>query len=170
MDQLFEITSPKKRFNANEIQFDGKYPYVARGCNNNGIRGYITEDEQYLNNGNTISFGQDTVTVFYQKHPYFTGDKIKIMTFQKGELTMDTACYFITAIRKAFQGFIWGQSSFNEKVINNMEILLPVAENGDIDYGFIMSFITAQKKMVIKDILDCKRNEISACKRICCSD
>lgn len=34
--------------------------------NNNVQRGYIIEDEKYLNEGNTISFGQDTATAYYQ--------------------------------------------------------------------------------------------------------
>ena len=38
--------------------FGGVYPYVARGESNNGIKGYITEDINYLNDGNTISFGR----------------------------------------------------------------------------------------------------------------
>ena len=78
--ELFEINSYKKRFDANKVVISevGK-PYVVRTSLNNGVRGYINEDEQYLNEGNTISFGQDTATMFYQEKPYFTGDKIKIV-------------------------------------------------------------------------------------------
>lgn len=47
---------------------------------NNGCRGFIEQDLIYLNAANTISFGQDTATMFYQEHPYFTGDKIKILS------------------------------------------------------------------------------------------
>ena len=46
---------------------------------NNGQKGFINEDESFLNDGNTISFGQDTATMYYQEFPYFTGDKIKIV-------------------------------------------------------------------------------------------
>ena len=98
----------KKRFNANTVQFNGKYPYVVRSSQNNGIRGYITQDEKYLNSGNTISFGQDTATIFYQEKPYFTGDKIKIMTYLDRKLTPEIACYLLAVMRKAFQDFTWG--------------------------------------------------------------
>ena len=65
---LFEINTYKKRFDANKVKiFDsGDFPYVVRTGLNNGIKGYINEDEQFLNEGNTISFGQDTATMFYQ--------------------------------------------------------------------------------------------------------
>ena len=81
-ERLFDIASPKKRFNANTVTFGGKYPYVVRSSVNNGIRGYITQDICYLNAAKTITFGQDTATIFYQEKPYFTGYKIKIMTYR----------------------------------------------------------------------------------------
>ena len=50
IDEVFYITTPAKKFNANTVKFNGKYPYVARGESNNGIRGYITENEKGIFN------------------------------------------------------------------------------------------------------------------------
>ena len=83
LGDLFDIQTTKKKFNATDVKFEGKFPYVARGDKNNGIKGYINQNIIYLNSGNTISFGQDTATMFYQKNPYFTGDKIKIFIFNE---------------------------------------------------------------------------------------
>lgn len=141
LGDVFEIYSPKKRFNANAVQFGGKYPYVARGSSNNGIRGYITEDEQYLSPAKSLSFGQDTATVFYQPDAYFTGDKIKVMILKKRELSDELAQYFITVITKAFSTFAWGQSSFNEKILNTTEIVLPVIESPDADHEYTVDDI-----------------------------
>jgi len=165
-DRLFDITTTKKKFNANCIKFGGKYPYVARSSINNGIRGYITEDEQYLNNANTISFGQDTATMFYQEKPYFTGDKIKIMTYREKELDKNLACYLIAVMKKAFQNFSWGQSSFNETILKNIEIEIPIATNNEIDYKFIDTFINAQQKLAIKSVVDWRDQEINITKGI----
>lgn len=159
--RLFEITSPKKRFNANTVTFDGEYPYVARSSTNNGIRGYITQDMKYLNDGHTISFGQDTATIFYQDRPYFTGDKIKIMTYRERNLTSELACYLIASMRKAFQAFSWGETSFNENILKNIEIALPITNDGSIDYDFIDTFIKAQEKIAIKCVVDWKNRIIS---------
>lgn len=136
LGDVFEIYSPKKRFNANAVQFGGKYPYVARGSSNNGIRGWITEDEQYLSPAKSLSFGQDTATVFYQPDAYFTGDKIKVMVLRNRELNDELAQYFITVITKAFSTFAWGQSSFNEKILKTTEIVLPVIESPDPNYEY----------------------------------
>ena len=74
---------------------------------NNGVRGYLQEDSQYLNDGNTISFGQDTATMFYQEKPYFAGDKIKIVKPKFEEFNKLLAMYFITSMRGSFSSFSW---------------------------------------------------------------
>lgn len=141
LGDVFEIYSPKKRFNANTVHFDGKYPYVARGSSNNGIRGYITEDERYLSPAKSLSFGQDTATVFYQPDAYFTGDKIKVMVLRNHELNDELAQYFITVIMKAFSAFAWGQSSFNEKILKATKIMLPIIESPDPDHEYTVEDI-----------------------------
>ena len=141
LGDVFEIYSPKKRFNANAVQFGGKYPYVARGSSNNGIRGYITEDVQYLNPAKSLSFGQDTSTVFYQPDAYFTGDKIKVMVLRNHELNDELAQYFITVITKTFSTFAWGQSSFNEKILKATKIVLPVIKLPDPNHEYTVNDI-----------------------------
>ena len=141
LGDVFEIYSPKKRFNANAVQFGGKYPYVARGSSNNGIRGYITEDVQYLSPAKSLSFGQDTATVFYQPDAYFTGDKIKVMVLRNHELNDELAQYFITVITKAFSTFAWGQSSFNEKILKSTKIVLPVIKSPDPNHEYTVDDI-----------------------------
>ena len=163
---LFNIYSPKKRFNANTVQFGGKYPYVARGSSNNGIRGFITEDEQYLSPAKSLSFGQDTATVYYQPDAYFTGDKIKVMVLNNRELTPELAEYFIAAIAKAFSNFAWGQNSFNESIIKSTEIVLPVKSDGTPDFDYMERYIRAVEKLAIADVVRYKDRMIAAAKQV----
>lgn len=162
---LFNIYSPSKRFNANIIRFGGKYPYVARGSSNNGIRGYITEDERYLSPAKSLSFGQDTATVFYQPNAYFTGDKIKVMVLNNHELTPELAEYFVAVISKAFSTFAWGQSSFNENIIKQMKILLPITSTGKPDFDYMERYITALEKQTIADVVRYKDKIIEETKK-----
>ena len=144
LGDVFDIYSPKKRFNANTVTFGGKYPYVARGSANNGIRGYITEDENYLSPAKSLSFGQDTATVFYQSSAYFTGDKIKVMKLKGHELNNRLGVYFIAVITKVFSTFAWGQNSFNEKIIKSQIISLPVVEHSDPNHEYTVDDIDWQ--------------------------
>ena len=139
---MFTVSSYKKRFDANKVTVSefGKFPYVVRTSLNNGIKGYIDEDEQFLNEGNTISFGQDTATMFYQEKTYFTGDKIKIVKSKDKRFNKNNAQFFILSMNKAFSSFSWGSSSFNVKIIENQKIQLPT-KKGKIDYLFMENFI-----------------------------
>lgn len=165
-DGLFDIYAPQKRFNANTITFGGKYPYVARGSSNNGIRGYITEDTKYLSPAKSLSFGQDTATVYYQPDAYFTGDKIKVMVLKDRELTPELAEYFISVISRAFSTFAWGQSSFNENIIKGMKIVLPVKSDDTPDFDYMERYIRAMEKVVIADVVKYKDRVIETTKKV----
>jgi hypothetical protein len=151
--KLFEINSYKKRFDANKVVISeiGK-PYVVRTALNNGIRGYIKEDGQFLNEGNTISFGQDTATMFYQEKPYFTGDKIKIIKSKDNRFNKLNGLFFIATMTKSFSSFSWGGSSFNVKIIRDQLMKLPT-KNQKPNYELMQTLISAIQKLVIKDVV-----------------
>jgi hypothetical protein len=143
LGDLFEVNSYKKRFDANKVNvsINGKFPYVVRMSSNNGQKGFINEDQIFLNDGNTISFGQDTATMFYQEVPYFTGDKIKILKAKDKRFNKKNAQFFISTMMKSFSSFSWGRSSFSVKSIENQKITLPISKNDEIDYEVMESFI-----------------------------
>lgn len=143
LGEIFEVVSYKKRFDANKVHVyeTGQYPYIVRMEANNGQKGYIDEDIRFLNDGNTISFGQDTATVFYQEKPYFTGDKIKILKPKSHEFCKNNAQFFIAAMNLSFSSFSWGSSSFNMEVIKDVKLTLPSTFDGKIDFAFMDSFM-----------------------------
>ncbi len=144
---LFDVISYKKRFDANKVTLTEKgYPYVVRQSTNNGIKGLICEDEKYLNDGNTISFGQDTATIFYQETQYFTGDKIKILKPKDKRFNQRNALFFITIMCRAFSNFTWGNQSFSVHTIEGQTIYLPLSHSGAIDFAFMDSFVCDLKK------------------------
>ena len=151
---LFDFLTSKKRFDANKVKIleNGNYPYIVRTSLNNGTKGYLNENEEYLNSGNTISFGQDTATIFYQKEPYFTGDKIKIVKAKDDLFNAKNALYFLTSMNKSFQVYSWGSSSFNVDILSKEKMFLPL-QNNSLNYPFMETFISAIQKLVIKDVV-----------------
>lgn len=164
--ELFEVDSSKKRFDANKVEIEevGE-PYIVRTALNNGIRGYINEDKEFLNEGNTISFGQDTATMFYQKKPYFTGDKIKIVKSRNDKFNKINAQFFIAAMTKSFSSFSWGSSSFNVKIINNQPLNLPT-QNNQPNYDQMQTLISAIQKIVIKDVVEYARRKVEGMREV----
>src|SRR5699024_1613013 len=165
-DGLFNIMPTKKKINANTITFGGKYPYVARGESQNGIRGYINFDENYLNPEKTISFGQDTATMFYQPKAYFTGDKIQVFSLNDkyGKLNESIALYLIAAVKRALVNFAWGQSSFALEVISELNVMLPVDKYDRLNLNYMENYIRAVEKLTIKDVVEYKDKMIALTK------
>lgn len=166
ISDLFFVETPKRRFNANAVKFGGAHPYVVRTSLNNGRRGTIVADEIWLNPGNTISFGQDTATIFYQGEPYFTGDKIKVMRFRHGEFDERIACFLLAVMRKSFSTFTWGTSSFDEKVLKAVKVSVPITDANSIDIEFMSLFIRAIIKRTIRGVVAWKDREIAATKKV----
>ncbi|WP_229766442.1 restriction endonuclease subunit S [Helicobacter pylori] len=159
----------KKRFDANKVNIYASktkdtYPYVVRTSLNNGIRGYLKENTSFLNAGNTISFGQDTATMFYQEKPYFTGDKIKILRCKNPNFNKINALFFIISLTKAFRNFSWGSVSFSVSIIENQNISLPTNQHGEIDFNFMHTLINALMKQTIQGVVQYSSAKIQAAK------
>ncbi len=167
LGDLFEVRSYKKRFDANKVIIldKGEHPYIVRKSVNNGIRGFIDEDTTFLNEGNTISFGQDTATSFYQEQPYFTGDKIKILKAKFDGFKKENAQFFISAITRSFSKFSWGSSSYSIDIISNQTIVLPVL-NDKPDMKYIEIITKAIAKLAIKDVVQYTDKRIEATKAV----
>ena len=172
---MFEILTYKKRFDANKVELveNCGHPYVVRTSSGNGQKGFIDEDEIYLNDGNTISFGQDTATMYYQEVPYFTGDKIKILKSKLSRFGKTNAQFFLATMRNSFQNFTWGSSSFNVSIIANQKIQLPLKEKSldfsnpcdnikNIDFDFMESFIRELEEEHIRELEEEHIRELNA--------
>ncbi|WP_131140822.1 restriction endonuclease subunit S [Helicobacter pylori] len=151
LGDLFEVLSSKKIYHANTIkihdtQIENSYPYVVRAATNNGIKGFIIDDPTFANEKNTLSFAQDTFTVFYQKQPYFTGNKVKILK-PKFAFKSPKILYFISAILQfILKPLTWGLGSTTESIAE-FKFSLPLKPTAntqtlkDIDFDFMEKFI-----------------------------
>ncbi|GAA9116453.1 hypothetical protein BTM333_04580 [Helicobacter pylori] len=151
LGDLFEVLSSKKIYHANTIkihdtQIENSYPYVVRAATNNGIKGFIVDDPTFANEKNTLSFAQDTFTVFYQKQPYFTGNKVKILK-PKFAFKSPKILYFISAILQfILKPLTWGLGSTTESIAE-FKFSLPLKPTAktqtlkDIDFNFMETFI-----------------------------
>lgn len=145
--KLFKFDSSNGIFHAVNLkifdtQIKGSFPYVVRTSQNNGIKGFIVENKKALNPGNTISFAQDTAEVFYREQPYFTGNKVKIVSFRNKNICLNKsiATFLIPILKSGFRAFSWG-SSFETSLLEKVSISLPQTSDGKIDFDFMESFV-----------------------------
>ncbi|RVY75323.1 restriction endonuclease subunit S [Helicobacter pylori] len=176
LGDLFEVLSSKKIYHANTIkihdtQIENSYPYVVRAATNNGIKGFIIDDPTFANEKNTLSFAQDTFTVFYQKQPYFTGNKVKILK-PKFAFKSPKILYFISAILQfILKPLTWGLGSTTESIAE-FKFSLPLKPTAktqtldDIDFHFMHTFINALMKQTIQGVAQYCGAKIQATKEV----
>ncbi len=174
LGDLFEVLSSKKIYHANTIkihdtQIENSYPYVVRAATNNGIKGFIIDDPTFTNEKNTLSFAQDTFTVFYQKQPYFTGNKVKILK-PKFAFKSPKILYFISAILQfILKPLTWGLGSTTESIAE-FKFSLPLKPTAktqtldDIDFPFMRTLINALMKQTIQGVAEYCSAKIQATK------
>ncbi|MFP6119530.1 restriction endonuclease subunit S [Helicobacter pylori] len=176
LGDLFEVLPSKKIYHANTIkihdtQIESSYPYVVRAATNNGIKGFIIDDPTFANEKNTLSFAQDTFTVFYQKQPYFTGNKVKILK-PKFAFKSPKILYFISAVLQfILKPLTWGLGSTTESIAEfKFSLPLKLTANtqtlDDIDFHFMRTFINALMKQTIQGVAQYCGAKIQATKEI----
>ncbi|WQV16594.1 restriction endonuclease subunit S [Helicobacter pylori] len=172
LGDLFEVLSSKKIYHANTIkihdtQIENSYPYVVRATTNNGIKGFIIDDPTLTNEKNTLSFAQDTFTVFYQKQPYFTGNKVKILK-PKFAFKSPKILHFISAILQfILKPLTWGLGSTTESIAE-FKFSLPLKPTAnaqtlkDIDFNFMEKFIAELEQCRLAELEQCRLAELQA--------
>ncbi len=176
LGDLFEVLSSKKIYHANTIkihdtQIENSYPYVVRAATNNGIKGFIIDDPTFTNEKNTLSFAQDTFTVFYQKQPYFTGNKVKVLK-PKFAFKSPKILHFISAILQfILKPLTWGLGSTTESIAE-FKFSLPLKPTAntqtldDIDFDFMHTLINALMKQTIQGVVQYSGAKIQAAKEV----
>ncbi|MCQ2980366.1 restriction endonuclease subunit S [Helicobacter pylori] len=176
LGDLFEVLPSKKIYHANTIkihdtQIENSYPYVVRATTNNGIKGFIVDDLTFTNEKNTLSFAQDTFTVFYQKQPYFTGNKVKILK-PKFAFKSPKILHFISAILQfILKPLTWGLGSTTESIAE-FKFSLPLKPTAntqtleDIDFDFMHTLINALMKQIIQGVVQYCDAKIQATKEV----
>lgn len=146
----FSILSTASGIDKNKLEAgNGKTPYITRSDLNNGIDSFISEQKTRYNidEGNVITIGLDTQTVFYQPTSFYTGQNIQIIRHPK--LNRYNAMFLIVAIKKLVEKFSWGSYGATLTRLRKSRIYLPATETGEIDFAFMSSFM----KEVEQDIL-----------------
>lgn len=158
---LFNVLSSKAIFHANTIekiypkQVAESLPYVVRSTKNNWVRWYIINDPSLANPWGTLSFAQDTFSVFYQKQNYYTGNKVKVLSPKFDETEDKVMLYIVAAFQKSLSKKTWGLWSTTDS-IEKVELKLPTKNwlntIEDIDFEFMKTFYDELELLCIKEV------------------
>lgn len=146
----FSITATGSGIDKNKlITGEGDTPYITRTDCLNGIDGFIPEQasKYRMDEGNVITIGLDTQTVFYQPKAFYTGQNIQII--RHPQLDKYNAMFIIVAIQKLVERFSWGSYGATLTRLRKSRIYLPANKDGQPDFAFMSSFM----QQVEQDIL-----------------
>lgn len=150
----FSILSTASGIDKNKLETgNGKIPYITRSDLNNGIDSFIPEQKTRYNKdeGNIITIGLDTQTVFYQPTSFYTGQNIQIIRHPK--LNRYNAMFLIVAIKKLVEKFSWGSYGATLTRLRKSRIYLPANEKGEIDFDFMSSFMKKVEQNILQTTL-----------------
>ena len=127
------------------VAFDsGDVPYVTSQAVDNGVAGYISCPDVWLEHGNCLLIGGKTSTVFYQALDFCSNDSHNIACYAKESIS-DRAYLFLQSILSDFlrQHYSWGNSLSMKSLVSD-EIYLPVASDGQPDWAWMEQYMQQQ--------------------------
>lgn len=157
----FSIESTQSGIDKNKLlKEQGNIPYITRTDVTNGIDMFICEQSSKYNvdEGNVITIGLDTQTVFYQPTSFYTGQNIQVIRHPK--LDRYNAQFLIVAIKKLVNKFSWGSYGATLTRLRKSKIYLPVDSNGNIDFQFMSSFMRQIENDILGTTLSIFKNRL----------
>lgn len=151
---LFGIKATKSGIDKNKLNMkEGEIPYITRSEVDNGINLFVSnkQNEKYKKDeGNVITIGLDTQTVFYQKNSFYTGQNIQVL--RNEHLNKYTAMFIIPLLKTQMQKFSWGGNGATLGRLNRTKIMLPI-KNNTIDWQGMEDFIKQKELEKVVEVL-----------------
>ena len=152
---IFQIKATKSGIDKNKLKVseNGKTPYITRSDMDNGINLFVSDEQMpkyKKDDGNVITIGLDTQTVFYQKNSFWTGQNIQVLS--NDNLNYWVAMFIIPLLKIQMKKFAWGSTGATLGRLNRTRIMLPVNSDGLPDWQFMEDFIKQKEQKQIADL------------------
>lgn len=146
---IFDIKATKSGIDKNKLNVEkGNIPYITRSDVDNGINLFVTDDQKKkykMDQGNVITIGLDTQTVFYQANPFFTGQNIQVLS--RDNLNKNISMFIIPLIKIQMEKFNWGGNGATLSRLNRTKIMLPIDKFNNPNWKFMEDYIKQEMKV-----------------------
>lgn len=168
VDEVFNVKNTHNILKSWIKPESGNIPYVTAGESNNSVSTYIEYNRDQIEKGNGIMIGGKTLVITYQENDYFSNDSHNLALYLKNEeeSNENVMLYMVSALFKSLKPiYSWGDSISCKKIKKDV-VILPVKEDGTIDYDYMDKYIKVIKKIVIKNVVIWKDKIIDKTKEI----
>lgn len=164
----FNVVNTHSILKSQVVPDSGNIPYVGAGESNNSIQSYISFDSNFIEKGNSIMIGGKTLVITYQEQDYVSNDSHNLALYYNdvNAPNRNLQLFLVSALYRSLKPkYHWGDSISKTKIKNDI-LMLPINENGSIDYSFINTIISAETKLCINEIMNTKDLEISVTEEV----
>lgn len=140
LSDVFDIDATSSSIDKKKLNGkSGNYPYITRTDKNNGFELFVDVQSKYCTDeGNVISIGLDTQTVFYQNSEFYTGQNIQVLRNQ--QLNKYIALFIIPLLKIQLRKFNWGGNGATLGRLRRLKVVLPTINN-EPDYDFMEKYM-----------------------------
>ena len=122
----------------------GIYNYVTRSGINNGVSGFVDNNNYELNKSNCITIGAEGAIAFYQNKDFVSG--VKVYTLRHEKMNKNIGLFLCTILNKKSSKYSYSNARILDK-IKKEKIFLP-SKNNEPDWEYMDKFIeNVQKAM-----------------------
>ena len=115
-----------------EKEHDHAIAYVTRTDVNNGCKCYvINEKYEDIEDGNAITVGDTTATIYYQENEFICGDHMVVLRSE--HLNKYVGLFITSLLNKERFRYNYGRA-FNKDIIANTRLKLPATQNAQGEY------------------------------------
>lgn len=150
LDELFDISSTQSSIDRNKLTGkSGLTPYITRTDRDNGIDDFIGNQSLYkIDEGNVITIGLDTQTVFYQPSKFYTGQNVQVL--KNDNLNKYVALFIIPLIKVQMVKFNWGGNGATLGRLKKVTIKLPAIDEKTPDYVLMEEYMKQMEQKLLK--------------------
>lgn len=152
----FHVANTHNILKSDVVFGSGTTPYVTASASNNSIVSYISYKQELIEPKNSIMIGGKTLVITYQPNEFFSNDSHNLILRPQNIKGQNESCelYAVAALYKSLAPkYSWGDSISKQKIQID-KVFLPTNTNGEIDYDFMETYISAIKKQIIQQLKD----------------
>ena len=142
----FDVNNSKAyhKSDLKEVKKNG-ISYVSRTNLNNGIESIVKREGVKINKNNTVVFGAENATFFYQPNEYITGNKMYYV--EKSDLNKYSGLFVQMMLNKSIVdcGFGYGKGLTGSRVKKRF-VKLPITSKNEPDYAFMEQFMRQKEQ------------------------
>ena len=153
--EKFDVKNSQNNLKSEVVFESGKTPYVTASEGNNSVVSRISCADNLKESGNSIMIGGKTLIVTYQPEDFVSNDSHNLILYLKdsSKQTENIQLFCTCALYHFLKPiYSWGDSISKTKIQKDV-FSLPITSQGDIDYDFMDTFISAQKKIVAQKLV-----------------